>query len=35
VRTLPEFGSIVILLSIFVVTFIVANGSARLAGYKE
>jgi hypothetical protein len=34
-HVLPEFGSIVILLSIFVVTFIAANGGARLAGYKE
>ena len=32
---LPEFRSIVILLALFVVTFLLANGAARAAGYKE
>jgi hypothetical protein len=35
VNELPEFRSIVMLLALFVVTFILANGAARLAGYKE
>lgn len=32
---LPEFRSVVMLLALFVVTFLLANGAARVAGYKE
>lgn len=33
--SLPELGQILGLLAVFVVTFIVANGSARAAGHKD
>lgn len=35
VNALPELRQILGLLAVFVVTFIVANGSARAAGHKD
>jgi len=35
VNELPEFRSVVMLLALFVATFVLANGAARAAGYKE